>query len=235
MTWIAGADGCRKGWFRVSLELATFAVRFDLVETARDLLARVPRPTVLGIDIPIGLSDAGPRECDRLARKLLGRPRASSVFPAPIRPALAASSRLEASAVTKAADGRGIAAQAWGIYAKVREVDEWMRADADAREIVHEVHPEVSFAAWSGTGPIAASKKSAEGRAIRLALAEAWLGPGVLDRARGDHLKKDLADDDILDAIATLWTAARIASGNAVPLPADPPTDAAGLPMRIVY
>lgn len=235
MAWIAGADGCRKGWFRVSLEPVTSALRFDLVETARELLAREPHPSVLGLDIPIGLSDAGPRSCDRLARKRLGRPRGSSVFPAPIRPALAARSRVKASDITKAADGRGIAAQAWGIYAKVREVDEMMRADAAARDIIHEVHPEVSFAAWSGTGPIAASKKTAEGRAIRSAIAERWLGAGILERARGGHLKKHLADDDILDAIATLWTAARIARGEAVSLPADPPLDGAGLPMRIVY
>ena len=45
MTWIAGADGCRKGWFRASLQIGTSVVRFDIVETARELLAVEPRPS----------------------------------------------------------------------------------------------------------------------------------------------------------------------------------------------
>ena len=80
-----------------------------------------------------------------------------------------------------------------------------------------------------------AGKKSPEGRAQRLALAEGWLGAGLLAGARGHHPKARLADDDILDAMATLWTAKRIADGTARSLPEDPPLDATGLPMRIVY
>jgi predicted RNase H-like nuclease len=37
------------------------------------------------IDILIGLPDRGSRACDVEARALLGKPRSSSVFPAPIR------------------------------------------------------------------------------------------------------------------------------------------------------
>jgi len=51
---------------------------------------------VLAIDIPIGLLD-GPRACDKAARKLLGQPRGSSVFPALSRPALGAQTYPEAS------------------------------------------------------------------------------------------------------------------------------------------
>ena len=40
--------------------------------------------------------------------------------------------------------------------------------------------------------------------------------------------------NDILDAIATLWTAHRILDGMAETLPPSPPQDEAGLPMRIV-
>jgi predicted RNase H-like nuclease len=56
-----------------------------------------------------------------------------------------------------------------------------------------------------------------------------------LSRARGEHLKKDLADDDIVDAIAGLWTAHRIANGTAEALPSPPPRDETGLPMQIVF
>jgi predicted RNase H-like nuclease len=44
-----------------------------------------------------------------------------------------------------------------------------------------------------------------------------------------------VADDDILDAFAALWTAERITSGVAVTLPENKPLDSTGLPMRIVY
>jgi hypothetical protein len=52
---------------------------------------------IVAVDIPIGLNEeyeAGGRFCDREARKCL-RGRASSVFPAPVRPVLAASSSRE--------------------------------------------------------------------------------------------------------------------------------------------
>ena len=69
----------------------------------------------------------------------------------------------------------------------------------------------------------------------RLALAEHWLGAGILAEARGDYSKTKLSDDDILDSIAALWTAHRIASGQAFALPGRSETDQLGLPMRIVY
>jgi predicted RNase H-like nuclease len=66
-------------------------------------------------------------------------------------------------------------------------------------------------------------------------LAEEWLGADILTRARGSYLKKHLADDDVLDAIAGLWTAHRIAAGTAKTLPDRAPRDSTGLPMEIVY
>ena len=49
------------------------------------------------------------------------------------------------------------------------------------------------------------------------------------------ELRFHLVDDDIQDAIAALWTAHRLARGEAKSLPEHPPTDSTGLPMRIVY
>ena len=46
-----------------------------------------------------------------------------------------------------------------------------------------------------------------------------------MQRARGEYLKKNLADDDVADAIAGLWTAHRIADRTAETLPASPPRD----------
>jgi len=69
----------------------------------------------------------------------------------------------------------------------------------------------------------------------RSRLAARWLGPDILDRARGEHLKKHLANNDILDAIAALWTAHRIENGTYETLPESVLVDATGLPMRIVF
>ena len=183
--------------------------------------------------MPIGLPAAHDRVCDKAARMAIGR-RRSSVFPAPVRPAIAAATRQEASAVTQNVDGRKVGVQTWAILPKIRSVDEALAADEVFRAAVREVHPEVCFWAWNGCCEMELHKKKG-GLAERLALAEAWLGLGILKQARGTYLKKELADDDVVDAIAGLWTAQRIADGTAETLPETPPVDDTGLAMEIVF
>src|SRR5262245_14690664 len=98
--WVAGVDGCRAGWFVAMRDVRTGAMHFRIVANSGALLELEPSTEVLGIDIPIGLPDAGRRDCDALARERLGWPRRNSVFPAPIRPALAARTREQASRIT---------------------------------------------------------------------------------------------------------------------------------------
>jgi predicted RNase H-like nuclease len=126
-----------------------------------------------------------------------------------------------------------VPAQAFGLFAKIRDMDEALARRPELGGRVREVHPEVSFAAWAGA-PIAAGKKSAEGRAARAALVDAWL-PGAYAAARASLARARAADDDLLDAFAALWTACRIARGEAVTLPSGPPRDLRGLAMEIVY
>ena len=40
MAWVAGADGCKGGWFRALRETETGELHFDLVERASDLCMR---------------------------------------------------------------------------------------------------------------------------------------------------------------------------------------------------
>ncbi len=239
MVWVAGVDGCPRGWFRICRETQSGALAFDLLEHPEQLWRAPPSPLVVAIDMPIGLPSAGARECDRSARALLGA-RRSSVFPAPLRAALAATDRTEASRITQAIDGRGVGAQAFGIYRKIRALDEAVRGGLPRDVTVREAHPELCFRAWNGGAPMAHSKRTPGGMAERRRLVDRWLGVGLLERARasgsdGPHRKKDLADDDILDAVATLWTAHRIVDGRAACVPEDPPLDDCGLPMEIVY
>jgi predicted RNase H-like nuclease len=234
-SWIAGADGCKGLWFRVALNLISRDIDFQLLPSINALLESDPRPGILAIDVPIGLPEGGPRNCDKVARKLLGRPRDSSVFRAPVRPSLFAGTREIASALTQAADGCRVGCQAWGIYPKVREVDEYLQTHRRDRRAVYEVHPEVCFWAWNGRSPMKFSKKKAGGKLERMRLVNAFLGEEILLKARGQHLRKTLADDDVMDAIAALWTAERIANGAASRIPPSPEFDATGLEMTIWY
>ena len=101
---IAGVDGCKRGWLCV-LRDTDGNVTSSCFDTAEALLAQSPRPAVLTIDIPIGLPDVGPLTCDVEARVFVG-PRRSSVFPAPIRPVLTASSWQEACTIRHGIEGK---------------------------------------------------------------------------------------------------------------------------------
>lgn len=214
MTRVLGVDGCRGGWVGA------------LVEDGRVTWLRLPDigaalalgADVVGVDMPVGLPERGRRACDLLAKRVLGRahPR---VFLAPPRGVLAAGDYPEAGRLHRElADGAGLSVQTWHLVPKIREVD---AVAGDARLV--EVHPELSLAELGGDGPLP-SKKTAGGRAARVAVLGTWL-PSLEDVPAGD---------DGLDALAAAWSAQRWQAGAARVLPADPPYDALGRPMRIV-
>jgi predicted RNase H-like nuclease len=230
----AGVDGCRAGWICVSREVGSREIVSGCFESARALFAQRPAPDVIGIDIPIGLTDCGPRDCDREARRLLGRPRASSVFPAPIRAVLAARSWEEACTIRSRVEGKRMSKQAWAIVGRIREVDEELRARARLRTRVREVHPEVSFREWSGA-PMRLRKTSHGGLEERRRLVDEHFGPAAFDDVRARFRVKNVGHDDILDAFAALWSAQRILRRASRSLPERPPLDPCALRMEIVY
>jgi predicted RNase H-like nuclease len=227
----AGVDGCRGGWLCVT-RASGGDVASACHPTAEALFAQRPRPHVLAIDVPIGLLERGARECDVAARLQLGRRRNSVFTPLP-RAALRARSWQEACAIRERIEGKRMSKQAWGIAAKIGEVDEALRRDPARARWVREVHPELCFARWSGA-PLAHAKKKAAGRAERLALVTAHFGSEAFSAARLRHPRREAADDDLLDAFAALWSAERILRGEAISLPPSPPLDAFGLRMEIV-
>ncbi len=232
---VGGADGCPGGWVAVWLD-SEGGLCARVYGSAGALMAEPW--TVLGIDVPIGLRSVGdplatePREVDRLARRVLGGGRASSVFPAPLRET-AGLGRAAASELTRAATGRGVGAQHFAIYAKAHEVDGLLRADPGLAERVFEVHPEVSFAVLSEGRGLVESKRSEAGRAVRQGLVEQVFGPGAFGAVRGQVGRREAGDDDVLDALAVLWSAGRVAAGSARSLPDPPEIDSAGLRMAI--
>jgi predicted RNase H-like nuclease len=161
---IAGVDGCPAGWYAVQLRPGlreiegTVHARFDF------LLQACPAPACVAVDIPIGLRESGERACDQAARERLGA-RASSVFAAPLRGVLGATSHEEASARRRAIEGKGMSIQAYNILRKVEEVDAALRAAPVQAQRVHETHPEVCFLQMNAGQPLAHGKKTAAGRA----------------------------------------------------------------------
>jgi predicted RNase H-like nuclease len=224
---VAGVDGCRGGWVVVSATTAgAVAGATARVEFVDRLDAMVHRPlSVIGVDMPIGLSDQV-RACDRAARRLLGR-RACCVFSAPPRDCLHADDYADATRRAVLARGQGLTRQAFHLLAKIAEVDRLARGPGRARLV--EVHPEVCFARLAGH-PLATPKRTSQGQTDRLALLE----PHFPDVAR--HLvarPRGVTADDLLDAFAVTWTARRVVAGTAERL-GDGSTDAHGLPMEIV-
>lgn len=218
--------------------LDTRALVGRVVPAFGDVLALSERPRAIAVDIPIGLPDvavAGGRDCDRLARTLLGA-RKSSVFSPPSRRALKAfAAKPDYRAVSDAnavgRNGPRLSLQSFGILPKIAEVDAVMTS---ARQrIVREAHPELCFAQANGGRPMKAAKKQPAGRRQRLAVLRAlgFADPFALFASR----PRGVAPDDILDACITCWTAERIARSLAVAVPSGAPLDAHGLRMEIVW
>lgn len=236
MSWVAGVDGCRAGWVVVLAERQTRETEKPHVRLCArfaEVLALSPKPTVIAIDIPIGLLEKpqpGGRECDRQARRLLGR-RASSVFTPPTRALLEATQYEQVRS-------RGMSIQAFGILPKIREVARLMTPEL--RKRVYEAHPEIAFRSLAGA-PMQHNKKTHKGCEERLRALEQAPG-GLFHEIRQAivtalqiYRRTQVASDDLLDAFVLAWTALRIANEQANRLPASPSADQRGLRMEIWY
>ncbi len=217
-----GVDGWRGAW--VGALLDGRSVRWLVLPDAAAVLA-VPDVEVIGIDMPIGLSDDGPRACDIEARKELGRA-GSSVFPAPVRPVLRADTYDAARSLSLAASGRSLSVQTFGLVPAIRSLDDALGDPPDPR--VHEVHPELAFRALDPR--VADRKASAAGIGQRVRALETAMD--VLDALSAAPARLPLVD--ALDACAAAWSARRLADGRAECV-GDASTDARGRPMRIHF
>ena len=190
------------------------------------------------VDVPVGLRTDGTseRDCDREARRVLGSPRGSSVFPAPCRPALEAKDHAGASEVNRGATGRGLSIQSWAIMPKINEVDRFRRSRSEARAVVREVHPEVLFWALNGGEGLAHKKKSREGYQERLEILQR-LNPhagDIISHGLSRWKRKEVARDDLLDALAAAVTA-ELGRNGLQTIPEEPETDRDGIRMEMVY
>ncbi len=233
MARLAGVDGCPGGWLSVELDTSTNVISSRVLTGSSDLRRLISRCDVVTIDIPIGLPDAGPRACDLEARRLLAPKRSSSVFPAPVRATLAATSYSEACALSTEACGKSLSKQTYAILDRIRSVDTIMCSDISLQEHVREIHPEVCYYFWNAEEVVGEPKRTELGAALRRFLVEAAFG-SVVEPVRARYQRGAVADDDILDAFAALWSTRRLWDGVAVVLPRDPEHDRYGLRMEMV-
>ena len=217
-----GVDGCPGGWVGALLDGAQ--VRWLLLSDASAVLAAADEAAATGVDMPTGLAAAGPRRCDIEARARLGA-RRSSVFPAPVRAVLGATTYEAACAASRAASGRALSLQAWHLVPRIADLDHAL-PDGGLPWLA-EMHPELSFATMTGA-PLP-PKKTAEGRAARVEALQRWL-PDL----RLTEVPRPARTEDALDALAVAWSARRWRQGEATTLPDPYDVDERGLPMRIV-
>jgi predicted RNase H-like nuclease len=231
-----GADVSSNSWVAVAFDRAGFdhAAVFD--EIGELWLQYEDRAERILLDVPIGLIEEGStgRACERLAREVLG-PRRSAVFTPPVREATRKRRYPAAKRVNERKTGKSLTKQAFAISDDIAAVDELLQELPEAREVVAEAHPEVCFRAFAGA-PLEYSKLTAGGYAERMrTLAEFDPdAPPVVQAAAEATGGASVGVDDVLDAVALGYTA-RPGPGRLRTLPPDPPTDATGLPMRMVY
>ena len=214
MTWVAGVDGCHKGWFAILRNVNSAETRcYGAFPHISNILDIPERLVVVAVDIPIGLlehAEVGGRHCDREARAILGQPRARSVFSPPVRSALSCGKYEGALAANRASSAAfvGISTQCFALFGKIREVDDWMDAEKQAQ--IREVHPELCFWKMHGDAPVPYSKKERRGMNFRRELLIKEGFGGVIESAKRETLRRDVREDDIFDACAACWTAQRI-------------------------
>ncbi|MGL5080506.1 MAG: DUF429 domain-containing protein [Microcoleaceae cyanobacterium] len=233
LTYI-GVDGCRAGWFYVGFD-QDWNYQFGLLKQFAEIENFLANCQQILVDIPIGFREIHRQErlCDLAARKILGK-RSSSIFPAPVRSVLKLEDYHQASAENYNCSGRKLSKQSWNIVAKIREVDEFLGKVKGTRKI-RECHPEICFWALNNKTVVNTRKKTAEGIEERLEILSQYYQDvrKLVAEAQSSYRRKDLAIDDIIDALAcgvaaTFWNCLKV-------LPPEPELDTIGLPMEIVY
>lgn len=231
-----GVDGCKKGWFAVKLT-DCFEWETRVFENIDALWADFHNAAVILIDIPIGLKEFGVEErgCDVEARRLLGNKRGSSVFSPPCRDAVY-SSLDKASQVNFEYTKKKLPRQTIGIISKIRKVDEFLDTEKAARSVIRETHPELCFWALAGCHSMVNRKREPNGILERERVLQSifLLTKDVVDHASKAYRRKEVAKDDILDALAVAITA-KMGFGRFLTLPEKPPVDSKGLRMEMVY
>lgn len=229
-----GVDGCRAGWC-VDYETSGGVV-IDLCDQISTVVAEEKNPEQVLIDIPIGLPDIiHPRSVEKVARSVMKK-RAATVFETPCREAVYADTYQEALRCHQQYSGKGISIQSWYICPKIREVDTFLQEQSTYVNVLKEAHPELCFYFLQKEPTHLESKKTREGIEQRLAILEIWKEEvrDIYQSARSSFRKKDVQDDDIIDALC-LYVVNVLSRKNELLGLVKPASDKLGLDMNMYY
>lgn len=234
-----GIDACRGGWVGAGMNADLHYIgTIQFWPTVKDFIEHIQNWQLALIDMPIGLVDhaSGIRQCEPIARKMLGAKR-SSIFSPPVRQAIDASTYAEACRINSEVCGKKISKQAWNILPRIREMDAILREQPALQSRIRESHPELCFCVLNGGKPVLSKKKTAFGAGERLELLEKHAANTYdffLDNVNR-FPKAQLSADDIIDAMVLALMAARGAQHGLISIPEIPEYDIFGLRMEMVF
>jgi predicted RNase H-like nuclease len=193
MAYYLGLDGFRGGWVAAWID-DQGDHGFDHSSDLSRLLS-MPHQRAM-IDMPIGLKMSGHRRCDISARELVG----ASVFLGARRNLWEFPDQASANQYywRHEGPGMGVSCQLWNIRDKIREVDDFITPDRQAR--IGEAHPELIFRKL-GNQLRLQGKKSELGRDQRTKLL-AGQGFVKLSRWLAQRYGTGIGRDDLIDACA---------------------------------
>jgi len=120
---------------------------------------------------------------------------------------------------------------------KIREVDTFIQSkEYDARrKRIREVHPEICFWGLNRCSEMNYKKKEALGKCERIQLLGSYIKSvdKIFDKTRSRYKKKQVADDDIIDALVCAATA--LFNNCLSTFHPVPEKDTKGIAMEIVY
>jgi predicted RNase H-like nuclease len=188
-----GLDGFRGGWVAVWID-DQGDQGFDYSRSLSRLLL-TPHKRAM-IDMPIGLKISGHRICDISARELVG----ASVFPGARRNLWEFPDQASANQYywLHEGPGTGISCQLWNIREKIKEVDDFITPDRQAR--IGEAHPELIFRKLGNQHRLQ-GKKSERGRDQRIKLLS-QRGFVQLSKWLTQRHGTGIGRDDLIDACA---------------------------------
>jgi len=221
MNHIFGIDGCKTGWI-VAEEILRGELSITLVETLTHLENMINQNAIAGIDIPLEIHEKGLRMADVEARRLL-KSRSSTIFSPPTKKALLADSYSDACRINESICGKKLSKQSWFLFQKIKEARE-IFCHTDKKIKLHEVHPELSFMAMNDMKVIELGKKTSDGFKSRYKLIKKFFPGFDFKKIRAKFNRKDVADDDILDAASVLWSTQKIIANIASFVPKNPET-----------
>jgi predicted RNase H-like nuclease len=221
MNHIFGIDGCKYGWIVAEVE-PSGGLSIQLIKSLNYLESIISQKAIAGIDIPLAIHEKGFRMADAEARALL-KSRASTIFSAPALETLHSDNYTAACEINESICGKKISKQSWFLFSKIKEA-RTIFCQEQKKIKLYEVHPELSFMAMNDMNVIELGKKTNEGFKVRYKLVKKLFPKFNFEKIRANFKRSDVADDDILDAIAALWSTHKIIANMASYVPKKPET-----------